>query len=172
MTTNWFFHTFISYFCLWNGRFLSLKLRIRISSKSKHCNLKHCFCTGSGDDSGALRWFHYKQNSHSPAPVPGLLWLTGGPYTLCVLEFALRIRLVNFCNPLSPTPRDRFLYFCDWQAAHMLFVFSGALSCAGSWTFVIDRRRVYSSYFSNNFPCARSWTFVIDGWRVYSPCFE
>ena len=54
LTTNWFFHTFISYFCLWNGRFLSLKLRIRISSKLKHCNLKHCFCTGSGDDSGAL----------------------------------------------------------------------------------------------------------------------
>ena len=69
------------------------------------------------------------------------------------------------------TPRRRFLYFCDWQEAHMLFVFCNALSCAGSWTFVIDRRRVYSLCFSNNFSYARSWTFVIYGWRVYSSWF-
>ena len=37
--------------------------------------------------------------------------------------------------------------FCDWQKACMLFVFSDTLSCAGSWAFVIDRRRVCSSCF-------------------------
>ena len=52
----------------------------------------------------------------------------------------------------------------------MLFVFFNTLVGAGSWSFVIVRRRGCSSCFYT-LPGAGSWTFVIVRWRICASCF-